>query len=297
LTGAVVRTAIDLARQRDQIEAVEGLLYDDEQTAQTVDRLFALHLKTLSDVEAARSQLAADRALLPPLRQQQAASGDALAILIGRPPGEFTPPVLTLDALTLPTDLPVAVPSELVRRRPDVRAAEAQLHAASAAIGVASAQLYPSLSLSGAITQESLTPPTLFTAAATGGYVAAGLAAPLFHGGALRAQKREAIDAFDGALANYRQRVLDSFGQVADVLQALDHDAQLLQAEQQSVEAATRALGAAQDQYAVSRADILQVLTAQRQLRRARIDQIGARARRRLDTVQLFAAMAGGWAQ
>ena len=295
LSGGVARAAIDLARLRGQIETLNALLRDDEETVDLVGRLFALHLRTLSDLDVARGQLAADRALLPPLRQQLAVNRDAVAILTGKPPGEAAPPNLTLDALKLPTSLPVSVPSELVRRRPDVRAAEAQLHAASAAIGVASAQLYPSLNLTAAITQESLSAATLFSPAATGGFVAAGLTAPIFHGGALRAQKREAGDAYDAAGAVYRQTVLTAFGQVADVLQALDHDAELLQAQQQSLDAATGALDAARAQYGVAHVDRLQVLIALRQLELARIDHIGARAQRYLDTVQLFAAMGGGW--
>jgi NodT family efflux transporter outer membrane factor (OMF) lipoprotein len=188
----------------------------------------------------------------------------------------------------------VSIPADLVRQRPDIRAAEARLHAASAGIGVATAQLYPSLNLSGAITQESLSTSNLFTGSATGGFLAASLAAPILHGGTLRAQRREAVDAYDAAYAAYRQTVLTSCGQVADVLQALDHDAQLLAAEQQSVDAASQALEAARGQYAAARIDLLRVLQAQRDLGRARIGLIAARAQRYLDTVQLFAAMGGG---
>lgn len=294
VTGAVARTVIDAARARDQLEALDALVRDDARTLDGVERLATLHLRTVADVEAARSQLASDRALLPPLRQQRAIDQDALAVLIGKTPGEASPVDLGLDRLTLPQALPISVPADLVRQRPDVRAAEARLHAASAAVGVATAQLYPSLTLSGAITQESLSTSNLFTGSATGGFLAASLAAPILHGGALQAQRREAVGAYDAAYANYRQTVLASCGQVADVLQALDHDAQLLQYEQQSVDAASRALEAAQAQYAVSRIDLLRVLQARRDLNRARIALIAARAQRYLDTVQLFAVMGGG---
>jgi NodT family efflux transporter outer membrane factor (OMF) lipoprotein len=295
ITSDVTRKAIDLARAQDQIGALEDLLRDDEQTVQMVDRLLGVHLRTVADLEAARSQLAADRALLPPLRQQAAVDRNAIAILTGKPPGEATPPDLHLDALMLPDSLPLSVPSALVRQRPDIRAAEAQLHAASAGVGVATAQLYPSLTLSAGTVQESLSASNLFTSAATGGFVAAGLTAPLFHGGALRAGRREALAAYDAADAAYRQTVLAAFGQVADVLQALDHDAQAVDAQRQAVEAGASALDAARAQYAVARVDVLQILNAQRQLARARLDLIQARAQRYLDTVQLFAAMGGGW--
>jgi NodT family efflux transporter outer membrane factor (OMF) lipoprotein len=295
ITSDVARKAIDLARAQDQIGALEDLLRDDEQTVQMVDRLLGLRLRTVADLEAARSQLAADRALLPPLRQQVAVDRNAIAVLTGKPPGEATPPDLRLDALALPDSLPLSVPSALVRQRPDIRAAEAQLQAANAGVGVATAQLYPSLTLSAGIIQESLSTSNLFTSAATGGFVATSLTAPILHGGALRAGRREAVAAYDAAYARYRQTVLESFGQVADVLQALDHDAQALDAQRQSVEAGTRALEAAKVQYGVARTDILQVLNAQRQLSRARMQLIQARAQRHLDTVQLFAAMGGGW--
>jgi NodT family efflux transporter outer membrane factor (OMF) lipoprotein len=295
ITSDVARKAIDLARAQDQIGALEDLLRDDEQTVRMVDRLFGLRLRTVADLEAARSQLAADRALLPPLRQQAAVDRNAIAVLTGKPPGEATPPDLRLDGLALPNSLPLSVPSALVRQRPDIRAAEAQLHAASADVGVATAQLYPSLNLSARTVQESLSASKLFTSEATGGFVAVGLTAPIFHGGELRARRREAVAAYDAANAAYRQTVLQAFGQVADVLQALDHDAQALDAERQSVEAGSSALDAAKAQYAVARVDILQVLNAQRQLARARMQLIQARAQRYLDTVQLFAALGGGW--
>jgi len=273
----------------------EQVVADDEQTVALVDRLFGLHRKTAIDLDAARSQLAADRALLPALRQQAAVDRNAIAVLTGKPPGEATAPDLSLDALALPASLPVSVPSALVRGRPDIRAAEAQLHAASAGIGVATAQLYPSINLSAGVLQESLSASNLFTNAATGGFVTAGLTAPIFHGGELTARRREAVAAYDGAYATYRQTVLDAFGQVADVLQALDHDAQALEAQRQSADAAARALDAARTQYAVARVDILQLLNAQRQLARARVQLTQARAQRYLDTIQLFAAMGGGW--
>ena len=158
ITGEVARRMIDLACVQDQIEALEEVLADDEQTVRMVDRLFGLRLKTTADLEAARAQLAADRALAPPLRQQAVMDRNAIAVLTGEAPGEAVPPDLRLDALALPASLPVAVPSALVRQRPDIRAAEAQLHAASAGIGIATAQLYPSLTLS-AGTLQSRSPP------------------------------------------------------------------------------------------------------------------------------------------
>jgi NodT family efflux transporter outer membrane factor (OMF) lipoprotein len=274
---------------------LRSLLDDDAQTLDMVERQFALHYKTRVDVESARSQLAGDRTLLPPLSQQLALARDALAILAGKSPADAPPDDFDLDEFALPETLPVSIPSALVRQRPDIRAAEAQLHAASAAIGVATAQLYPSVTLSASFTQEALTLSTLFGASAEGFLIGSAIAAPLFHGGALEAQQRGAVDAFDAAYANYRQTVLASFGQVADVLQAVDHDAQLLAAEEQAITAAAATLEAARASYAVGRVQILQVLDAQRQLGRARLGYISARAQRYLDTADLFGAMGGAW--
>lgn len=295
ISGNVVRDAIDIAAVHAELDALDALVREDEQTVAMVGKQFELHYKTRADLESARSQLAADRALLPPLRQRLAVLRDALAILAGQAPGEATLPDFRLEAFALPETLPVTVPSELMRKRPDLRAAEARLHAASAAIGIATSQLYPNITLSANITQESLQTSSLFTNGAMGWVVAAGLVAPLFDGGALEAQKRGAVDAYQAAYATYRQTVLESFGQVADVLQALQHDAELLEAEQAAVDAAGSALDAAQGSYAVARASIVQVLDAQRQLGRARIGYIRARAQRYLDTAQLFDAMGGGW--
>jgi NodT family efflux transporter outer membrane factor (OMF) lipoprotein len=294
LSGALVRTAIDAARARDQLAVVDEMVRADAQTVELVERLVGLHRKTVSDLAAARSQLAEDQALAPPLRQQLAVDTDSMAILSGRTPDQLPASTLSLAGLTLPPELPVSVPAELVRRRPDVRAAEAQLQAANAGVGVATAQLYPSLALSGAITQQSLTTSRLFTGAATGGFVSASLMAPLFNAGELRSRRREAVDAYDAAYAQYRQAVLGAVGQVADVLQALDNDAQALAAEQRAVDAAERALQAARAEYAVARADILAVLSAQQALGEARIRQAAARTQRLFDTVQLYVALGGG---
>jgi NodT family efflux transporter outer membrane factor (OMF) lipoprotein len=295
LSGNVVGDAIDLARLQAQIDALAEVTQEDEQTLDMVRRQFALHYKTLTDLESSRSQLASDRALLPPLRQQQAIIRDALAVLTGRTPGEALAPDFRMDGLTLPQTLPVVVPSALVHDRPDVRAAEAQLHAASASIGIATAQLYPSLTLSASLTQESLSTATLFTNSAMSWMVASAVSAPIFHGGALQAQKRGAVDVYQVAYATYRQTVLEAFSQVADVLQALENDANALQAQQDAVDSATRALAAARAGYVVARVDVVSVLSAERQLRRARIDYVQAKAQRYRDTAQLFGAMGGGW--
>ncbi len=295
LTGNAVKEAITIASARAQIAAIEAITRDDDKTLDLVQREFNARNRTIVDVDTAKTQAAADRAMLPPLRQQLAIAKDALSVLSGKAPGDWTPPDFELAEFALPQTLPLTVPSELVRERPDILASEAQLHAASAAVGVATAELYPNITLSASLAQEALKTGTLFTAGGTAWDIMAGLTAPLFHGGALEAQKRGAQDAYDGAFSTYRQTVLTSFGQVADTLQALDHDAQLVAAQRQAVDAAQSALRASQQSVAAGNIEVLQMVDAQRQYEQAQLGAIRAAAQRYLDTVDLFAAMGGGW--
>ena len=174
-------------------------------------------------------------------------------------------------------------------------AAEAQLHAASAAIGVATAQLYPSITLSASVALETIATNGTFSGPIIASSLAAGLTAPLFHGGTLLAQRRAAIDAYAAQLAGYRQTVLLAFGQVADVLQALQHDAELLGAENTAVTTSDASLKLAQDAYAAGRGSLLQVLDAQRLYEQALLGYARAKGQRYLDTILLFEAMGGTW--
>ena len=187
----------------------------------------------------------------------------------------------------------MVVPSSLVRRRPDIRAAEAQLHAASAAIGVAEAELYPRIALDASWTAQSASLGTLFSGGQAWSLSAA-LGAPLWHGGALRAQRRAAQQAYEGQLQLYRQTVLQAFAQVADVLQALQHDAQAVAAQRLALDSAAESLRMARDAYAAGAGSVLQVLAAQRAFAQARIGDTQARARQLADTAQWFTAMGAG---
>lgn len=232
--------------------------------------------------------------MLPPLRQQLSVARHALAIL-GQLPGNWKAPDFDLAEFALPDELPVSLPSELVRQRPDILASEAQLHAASAAIGVATAQLYPNLDLTASFTQEALSTSTLFNPSSSVFSVGAQLLAPIFHGGALRAQERATEAAYDNVLATYRETVLTSFGQVADVLEALAHDAELLELQRRALELADASLKLTRTTYSYGNVGILQVLDAQRLYEQARLGYVRAQVARYLDTVQLLTAMGGGW--
>jgi NodT family efflux transporter outer membrane factor (OMF) lipoprotein len=295
LTGNTVTQALTIASLRAQIAAVQSIIDDDETNLRLVDSEVRAGVATQLDIETARAQLATDRTLLPPLQQQVDVARHALAVLLGRPAADYTPPDFDLDQIALPSDLPVSLPSELVRQRPDILASEAQLHAASAAIGVATAQLYPQLNLSANIAQYAISADTLFHGANDVWSIGSGLTEPLFHGGALEAQKRRAQDNFNVVLAMYEGTVLQSFAQVADVLQALAHDAELLAEQENALQSAQTSLNLTRRAYSLGSVGILQVLDAQRQLEQARLGQVRARAQRYLDTAQLFVAMGGGW--
>ena len=293
LTAEAVSQALTIATTLAEIKATQDIIAADEHNLELVRVSFEAGLVARTDVLSAESQLAGDRTLLPPLEQQLSVARHALSVIAGKTPAEWTPPDFELDALALPGLLPVSIPSELVHDRPDILAAEAQLHAASAAIGVATAQLYPSLTIS---------PAWALQAVATGGPVAApsilagiagSLTQPLFHGGALQAQRRGAVDAYEAQLGTYRQTVLVAFGQVADVLRALEHDAELLGAESAAVTSSAASLELAQEAYAAGRGTLVQVLDAQRLSAQALLGYARARGQRYLDTALLFEAMGG----
>ena len=295
VTGNVVTQALTIASVLDQLRAAEEIIGFDKYNLELVQIGAEAGKVARTDVLSAQSQLAADQALLPPLRQQLAAARHALALLVGKAPAEWNPPDFELATLSLPIDLPVTVPSDLVRSRPDILAAESQLHAASAAIGVATASLYPSLTLSATWTRQAGTAGRLFDGSVATSSIAADLVAPIFRGGTLQAQRQAAVEAFTAQLSSYRQTVLQAFVQVADVLRSLQHDAELLGAEQNALYFAQSSLNLIQESYAAGRATLLQVLDAQRLFQQARLGYVRARAQRYQDTAQLFSAMGGGW--
>ncbi|MGN6482285.1 efflux transporter outer membrane subunit [Luteibacter sp.] len=288
VTGDVVSQAIQLASARAQIAAVEDLLATDRHNLDLVLGAQRAGSATRADVALARSQLAQDETLLPPLAQRRDTARHALSVLVGKGPADWAPPEFEMADFTLPAELPLSVPSELARQRPDILAAEAQLHAASAAIGVATADMYPHLQLSGALTQAS-------AGAGVGtlwGIVGA-LAGPVFDGGTRKANRRGAEDAYDAALAGYRQTLVASLGQVADVLQGIGHDAEEYAAQGRALEAAEDSLHLSQEGFRAGDASVLAVLEAQRARQHAVIGQIQARTAQYLDAVQLTLALGG----
>lgn len=297
LTGQVMDQALALASAREQLAVLEDIIADDRKNEELVEISRKAGAATETDVLSSRSQLASDQALLPPLRQQLSVAEHALALLVGQSPANWQPPPFALTSFTLPEHLPLRLPSELARVRPDIQAAEAQVHAATAAIGVATAQLYPSLTLSADSVQESLTVGSLFESSSHTFDFGAHLTAPIFNGGSLLAQKRAAEQACRAALAHYRQVVLAAFAQVADVLKALEHDAQQVEAQQHALDTAQESLRLARLSYGAGNIGVLQVLDAERLSNQARLGLAQARIRRYQDTALLYLALGGGQPQ
>jgi NodT family efflux transporter outer membrane factor (OMF) lipoprotein len=285
-----VTEALRIASLRAQIEVVNRVLGADEKTLELVQAARRAGVVSDIDVLTATNQRDGDRALLPPLYQELDAARDALAILVGQPPAKWAAPDFALDQLTVPRELNLVVPSDLVRARPDIRAAEAELRAASAAVGIATADLYPHITLSAGWAESGL----LSGGTTAGWSLLGGITAPIFHGGALTAQRRAAQDAYQAAFAQYQLVVLSTFGQVADTLHALDHDAQALQTHETELVSARRTVELTQQGYRVGNAGILQVVTAEREQQLAEIGLVQARTQRVADTVGLFLASGDG---
>jgi NodT family efflux transporter outer membrane factor (OMF) lipoprotein len=295
LSGNVVNAVIAQAAYGAQIQATEEFISLEQEQLRITATQAQAGTVPYANVLSIQSQLAATEATLPPLQQKLNQTDHLLATLVGRAPAEWRLPPVGLTDLTLPRDLPVTLPSELVRQRPDILAVEAELHSASAEIGVATAALFPSLLLSGTYGTNNTALPDLFTSNSGLWSVGANLSAPLFHGGTLWFQRKAAIEGYQQSLANYRQTVLSAFAQVADTLRALEHDAETLQAQSQALEAAEGALRLVQVNYQAGIVDYVQVLLADGQYHQAKLGYLQALAQRFQDTVALFVALGGGW--
>jgi NodT family efflux transporter outer membrane factor (OMF) lipoprotein len=293
VSGQAVMQALDIASAAAQLATLENILAQDRENLRLVRAAFEAGQVARIDELSAESQIASDLSLLPPLRQELSRAHHALSLILGRTPDAPLPEDLQLAQIALPLELPVSLPSELAHRRPDILAAEARLHAATGAVGVAESNLYPKIQLTATVGQQAVTPGGLFDSSATAWSLLSGLTMPLFDGGTLRAQKRAAVDAMRASAANYEQTVLEAFSQVADLLEALSHDSEQLAAEDQAQQAAEANLGLTRAAYQEGNVGILQVLDAQRSYQQARLGYVKVLAQRYLDTVQLFLALGG----
>jgi NodT family efflux transporter outer membrane factor (OMF) lipoprotein len=292
LTGKVVEQALIIADANVQIASLGDIVANDETDRTMIQRAHAAGGASAADVAAVESQLAQDQSAVPAQRQRLEVARHQLAILLGKAPAEWTPPDFDARSGVLPQELPLAVPSDLVHSRPDILEAEAKLHAATAQIGVATANLYPNISLSGALTQQALSPQNLFSYAATSWNFGAGLTAPLFHSGELKAKQRQAQADARAALAAYEVTVLQAFGQVADTLSAIAHDNEAYADQQRALSTANDRVEMMRKGYALGGVSAVDLLNAERNWRRTRIALSEQSYSRYSDAAQLLLATA-----
>lgn len=287
LVANVALQAIVVASAHRELTLAGSIVASDQRLLNLIGAGYSAGAAADTDVLEVRAQLDHDRAAIPPLQQRLHAALNALATLGGRSPADWSAPQFRLSDFTLPATLPVAVPSTLARQRPDILAAQARLHAASAAVGVAAADLYPQLDLSAAVSREGL----LDGPAETAWTLLGGISAPIFNGGRLRAAERVSEAQYRAAFADYQQVVVTALGQIADALSALASDADSLDAQEQALSSARRSFELNRDGYAAGSVDLLRVLDAKRLLDRGQIEVTLARTARLTDTVKLFLAL------
>jgi NodT family efflux transporter outer membrane factor (OMF) lipoprotein len=289
LAGNVVAAAIRQAQIRQQIEITQQLLAVEQKQLRIVERRERAGGVSDFDVRSQATLVAQTEAAIPPLELQLDTINDQLAALIGVSPAEAHMAGISLDALHLPEELPSTVPSGLVRQRPDIRAAEALLHEASANVGVARANEFPQILLTGSGGGSG----TRFDSGGDVWNVGSALAAPIFNGGALQAEKRKAQDAYDQAASAYRGTVLESFREVADALYATERDAETLKARSAAAQEAEGAYGIATKRYEAGGISDESLLDAERQQLQTALDRENAAASRLTDSATLFEALGG----
>ena len=295
IAGRVVNQVLTVAALAKQIDVADTLLADDQRNVDLVTKRQQAGEGTMVEVLNAQAQFAADRGDIPQLNQQRDEARHLLATLVGIAPADLGALDISLAALVLPASVPVSLPSALVHKRPDILQAEADLHAATAAIGVATAKLYPDITLGATLEQGAPSTSNLLKNAFRGYDLFAGLAAPIFHGGTLKAERTAAVERAHASAATYQQTVLDAFGQLADLLSALQSDARSVYNQQESVSVAQRSLALSRRSFQVGNSGVLQVLDSERLYQRANTNLVLAQTRQYLNIARLYVATAGGW--
>jgi NodT family efflux transporter outer membrane factor (OMF) lipoprotein len=292
LTADVVTTAIQEASLRGQVAATLKLINDERDQLVIVQNEFDLGGASQADVAAQQTTLAQTEATLPPLNKQLQIERDLLRLLTGHFPGEDVGEKFDLSELQLPQKLPLSLPSQLVEQRPDVRQFQALLHAASAQIGVATANMLPQFTISGGLSSyaaQGVNPAILAW------NIAGGITQPIFEGGTLLHRRRAAIEAYNQVLAEYRYTVLVAFQNVADALHALEDDANAVKADAIAERSASESFRLARDQYQAGYIPYLSLLVAENSYQQTIISLVQAEASRYADTAALFQALGGGW--
>lgn len=292
LVANIVTTAIAQASLSEQTVTAESILKAQEEQLELTRERVRLGQAEPDEVLALQTRREQTRASLSLLRNQRQQNDHLLAVLVGRAPGAGQLPSFTLQDFTLPLDLPLLVPSELVRARPDILGAEALLHASNAEYGVATAQLYPQLNLSANLGSQALTTGALFGGGSAVWSFVGQLTQPLVDPG-LPAEKRAALAAFDAAAANYQSVVLEALRNVADVLRALENDSERLAALSAADASSRNSLESTQRRYGLGAASYYDLLIAQQARQHTQLDLIEAQAKRLTNSVAFYQAMGG----
>jgi NodT family efflux transporter outer membrane factor (OMF) lipoprotein len=295
LTSNLVLTAIQEASLRAQIDATEKLVKTGAEQLELMQREVALGAIAMADVVAQRAALAQLQATLPGLRKQLAQQRDQLAALSGNFPSEQPAEQFELSTLELPRELPLSLPSKLIEQRPDVRAAEANLHAASAQVGVALANRLPQITLSAGAGGTATAFRQMFAVGNVFWAIAGSLSQSLFDGGTLLHRERAADAALDQAAAQYQGTVITACQNVADTLRALQYDAETLTAEETAEQAARESLDIAHHAMALGSISYLGLLIAEQTYQQSLSALVQAKSSQYADTVALFQALGGGW--
>jgi NodT family efflux transporter outer membrane factor (OMF) lipoprotein len=295
LTSNVVAAAIQEASLRGQIAATRKIINIERDLLKLLHRQLDLGQVAVADVLVQEAALAAAEQLLPPLDKALAQQRDLLTALAGHFPSNEIAQKFTLASLKLPKELPVSLPSALVEQRPDIKAAEATLHSASAAIGVAIANRLPVINLTGSAYYSATTVGLLFTHLASGWSLAGAAAQPLFDGFNLYHKQKAAEAAYDQAEATYRSTVITAFQNVADSLRAIQYDAKALKAAVHAEDAAFKSLEIVRKQAELGQVNSLAILTQEQLYLTALVTRVQAEAARYADATALFQALGGGW--
>jgi NodT family efflux transporter outer membrane factor (OMF) lipoprotein len=290
LAANIVTAAISAAMLDAQVQTTERLVTLANEQARDTQRRYDLGAVSHGELLSAQQNAASLAASLPGARQQLLTTRHALAVLLGRTPDQAPAP-LDLASLHVPQQVPVSVPSDLLKARPDIQAADATLKAAAADVGVATAQMFPSLTLNASIGQGGFSWPVALSGAGAIWSIGASLSQPIFHGGALFAQRRAAVASYDAATSQYKQTVLAAFQNVADTLAALEHDAQSLDAANVAAHAAQRSFDETSARYRLGAVPVAASRSSEQQYRNARLDEIRYTGARLNDTAALFQAM------
>jgi NodT family efflux transporter outer membrane factor (OMF) lipoprotein len=295
LASNVVAAAIQEASVRAQIEATRQIIAADEKSLQILRDQFRLGFAMRVDVAAQETALAQAETMLPPLQTQLEQGRDLLRALVGNLPNQDVTQTFEFDALQLPQQLPLSLPAKIIEQRPDVRAAEAQLHAANAQVGVAVAAMLPQFSINGTAGGNADQIPWLFRGGGAFWTIVGGVTQPVFEGGTLLHTKRAADAALKQAAAQYQGTVLAAYQNVADTLHASLADAEVLAGAVDAESASKVAYDLTRRQMDVGYANYLALLSAEAAYNQALLARVQAQAARYGDTIALFQALGGGW--